>query len=191
MKNNHRITSLLAVIMLLGSSITKAQSGIYLTLNDYKHDVRSYRSDSAHTSIRTHDFFGHSQRITVVANGIRHTYNKAAIFGYRDGENNVYRFYKNAAYRIAEMGNICIYIQERNITQSKGFKVVNAWFFSTTPDGPIMPLSYNNLREACKTNEEFINKLDQYCAATEIQAYDKAHNTFRINYVYSLATNTK
>ena len=68
----------------------------------------------------------------------------------------MYRFYNNTEYRIAEAGNIYIYTQDRNIAQSKGYKVVNAYFFSTTPDGELLPLTLGQFEKRIQRgNDKF------------------------------------
>lgn len=190
LKMNNKLEIILTFLLVLSfGSFAKSQTGIYLNLSDFKNNKLSCESEcilqrQPH-AIHVHDFFWNMPNINVRCDGKKLTYKKSNLYGFRDCNNNVYRFYKNTEYRIAEAGNIYIYVQEKNIAQSKGYKVVNAYYFSTTPDGEIMPLTFCNLKNAYKNNEKFEELLDQYFSADGVHTYDKRHNTFKINYVFT------
>ena len=185
MKRKLKIILALMVVLSLSSS-AKSQSGIYMHLSDYKTNrLTCERTGENATRVYVHDFFWHMPTIKVVNDGKKYTYKKNEVYGYRDCNNDVYRFYKNTEYRIVEAGNIYIYVQEKNIAQSKGYKVVNAYYFSTTADGAILPLTRGNVKNAFKSNDKFCDLVDQYFGRDEVYAYDRQHNTFKINYVYS------
>lgn len=185
MKNKLKIILTVMVALSL-SSYAKSQSGIYMSLSDYKNNKLSCESACENgTKIRVHDFFGAMPKIKVINDGKKYTYKKNEVYGYRDCKNEVFRFYNNTEYRIEEAGPIFIYVQERNIAQSKGYKVVNAYFFSTGADGDILPLTRSNLKNAYKSNEHFCDLVDQYFGVDELNTYDSQHKTFKVNYVYS------
>jgi hypothetical protein len=191
---NNKLKIILTVLLVLSfSSYAKSPSGIYMTISDYKNNRLTCESECVdqpqHKNIHIHDFFWNMPNIRVKCDGKKLTYKKSQLYGFRDCKNNVYRFYDNTEYRIAEAGNIYIYVQEKNIAQSKGYKVVNAYFFSTTADSEIIPLTLSNLKKAYKNNDKFHDLLDQYFNAGGVCVYDTQHNTFKINYVYSKTIN--
>ena len=185
MKNKMKIISTVLLIISL-STYAKSQSGIYMSLADFKNNKLTYEdkcSDGRHIYVR--DFFWSMPEIKVVHDGKKYTYKKSDLYGYRDCKNEVFRFYNNTEYRIAEAGNIFIYVQEHNIAQSKGFIVVNEYYFSTTADGAIAPLTLANLKTAYNDNAAFLALINQYLNTGDVQEYDKQHNTFKVNYLYS------
>jgi hypothetical protein len=111
------------------------------------------------------------------------------LYGYRDCNNHVYRFYKNITYQIAEPGRIYIYTKEENITQGKGYKVVNVYYFSVSAEGEIIPLTLNNLKSAYRDNKKFFELLSEFFNGNDVNEYDNIHKTFKVNYFYTNAMN--
>jgi len=180
----------IALLVLPFSSYSKSLGGIYMTFSDFKNNKLACESESGkRETIHVHDFFWNMPNIVVRCNGKKHSYKKSELYGFRDGKNEVYRFYHNTEYRIAEAGNICIYVQEKNIAQSKGYKVVNAYYFSVDADSEILPLTFGDLKSAYKTNDKFSDLLSQFFTNANVCAYDNKHNTFKVNYVYAKAIN--
>jgi hypothetical protein len=154
------------------------QSGIYMSAEDYKDNKITYECN-----VRIHDFFYSRPEVTVVHDGKKQRYEKSALYGYKQGD-AAYRFYKNTAYQIAEAGAVTIYTQTKNITQSKGYKVVNVYYFSKGIDGAVLPLTFANLKNAYRDNEAFTDLLDIYFSNAPVTDYDQVHKMYRVNYVY-------
>jgi hypothetical protein len=123
--------------------------------------------------------------ITVVNSNKKYTLKKDELYGYKDCNNDVYRFYDNMEYRIAEAGNIYIYVRKENTAENKNNKVVNVYYFSAMADGEILSLTLSNLKKAYKDNESFSDLLDKFFNANDVCEYDEVHNTFKVNYVFS------
>ena len=189
MKNKTKIISTVLLIISL-STYAKSQSGIYKTAADFRNDILTNKNAcSGRKTIHVHDFFWNMPTVKVEENGKKYTYLKSELYGYRNCKNEVFRFYNNTEYQIAEAGNIYVYTQQKNITQSKGFIVVNAYYFSTSSDGEIVQLTMDNLKKAFRNNDKFLLALDQYLNEGDVQEYDQVHNTFKINYLYSKSIN--
>ncbi len=191
MKNKMRIMSTVMLIMSL-STYAKSQSGIYKSAADFKNDKLTNENVCGNRkTIRLHDFFWSMPTIKVEENGKKFTYRKSELYGYRNCKNEVYRFYKNTEYQIAEAGNIYVYTQQKNITKSKGFIVVNAYYFSASPDGDIIPMTLENLKNAFRKNDKLLAVLEQYFNEENVQEYDQAHKEFKLNYLYSKSINNQ
>jgi len=171
------------------NSYGQVMSGIYMNASDYKNNRLAYEkvcTSKKHTgNIRLHDFFGHTPYITVTGNGVKHKLKKSELYGFRNCKSEAYRFYNNAVYHIADAGNIYIYTQTQNIAQSKGFKVVNKYYFSTSQDSRILSLTIKNLKNEYHGSDKFIDLLDQFFTENNINEYDNNHKTFKVNYVFS------
>jgi len=181
MKNKLQIIFTLLLVSSI-SSYAKGQNGIYLSSADYIHNKLSYEGT---TKISTHNFFWSMPTVTVKSDDKKYRLKKSSIYGYRNSKDEVYRFYNNTEYRIAEAGSIYIYVKERNIAMSKGYKVVNTYYFSTSADGTILPLTIGNLRTVYNSNDKFRNAIDRLCDSEDICAFDSERHTFKINYLYS------
>ena len=177
---------LTALLVLSMNSYAKSQGGIYKTLSDFRDNKLSYETGcNKNGKIHLHDFFWNMATIQVVDEGKKYTLKKDELYGYRDCNDDVYRFYKNMEYRIAEAGNVYIYVQKENTAQNKNNKVVNVYYFSTKADGEILPLTLSNLKKAYKDNDSFSDLLDKFFNANDVCEYDEVHNTFKVNYVFS------
>lgn len=166
----------------------KDAAGIYMNASDYRNNILMYAADCGKEkfNIRYDDFLP-TRFFSIKYEGKKYKMQKNSVYGYRNCNGDTYRFYDDDTYQIAEAGNIYIYTHKRNITQTKGFIVVNDYFFSTTPDGEIVRLSYRNLVNAYKENSSFLDALDNYKG--DINAYDERHKMFKINYLYSISVN--
>jgi hypothetical protein len=156
------------------------QQGIFITVADYRNGKLTYENCTLHL----HNFLYDAPRVTVIENCKKVILQKDNIYGFRDKSNHNYRFYKNVAYLIAESGSLYIYTRSENITQGKGYKVVNLYYFSTSAESAILPLSIEYLREACKGNDSFLDLADIYFGCHNITEYDYVHHLFKVNYLY-------
>jgi len=177
---------MIGLLVLSQATMAKSQGGIYKTSGDF---TSNKLTDEGSCKIRVHDFFYRMPTIAVISGGEKHTYKKNELYGFRNCNDEMFRFYKNTEYRIEEAGNIFIYTKERNIAQSKGYKVVKAYYFSTSADGDIMPLTIENLKGAYRTNEKFLELIDQFFNQGDVNEYDHVHKTFKLNYVYRKSMN--
>jgi len=185
-----KLQIILTGLMVLSYGLSaKSESGIYMSTADFKNNKLTFESGCARgkhsLSIHLHDFFWNMPYITITEGGKKNVLKKSDVYGFRDCDNEVYRFYKNTEYRIAEAGNIYVYTQERNIAQSKGYKVINDYFFSVSASSEILPLTICNLKNAYSGNDKFLDLLDQYFGGSEVNEYDNRHKTFKINYVFA------
>jgi len=180
---------LTALLVISFGSYAKSQGGIYMNLSDYKSNKLTYEIACTNGGkIHLHDFFWNMASVTVVDAGKKYTLKKDELYGYKDCNDEVYRFYNNMEYRIAEAGNIYIYAQKENTAQNKNNKVVNVYYFSTRPDGEILRLTLSNLKKAYKDNDSFSDLIDKFFNANDVTEYDEVHNTFKVNYVFSKTT---
>jgi len=92
------------------------KSGIYLSVGDFLNGKLTHLIDCTKEKekIKMHEFFS-KPYIDFIYEGEKHTYKKGDIFGVRDCNNIVYRFYENKEYQIIEVKNICIYKREHII----------------------------------------------------------------------------
>jgi len=142
------------------NSYAKSQTGIYLTASDYERKHLSYETDSS--NIRLNNSVWEMPYITVKEHGKKHRLNKRDIYAYIDDGKKVYRFYKNEVYFIAEAGNINVYVQTERIALGKGYEVKLHYYFSTSAEGAIMPLTIANLKNEYRNNGRFIELLDEF-----------------------------
>lgn len=182
----------MAIMSLLLFSVTgfaqKDRSGIYMNLTDYQNHKLNYEIDcnKEKHKIKLNEFFN-KPYITVVHEGKKYTHQKNDIYGFRDCDNKNFRFFKNAEYQVEESDKIIIYSKERNETQGKGFKIVQEYYFSSTPGSEIMPLTVANLKNTFPDNHKFHDMLDENFKDGDAAAYDNFHKMFKVNHLYQMS----
>lgn len=179
------------VTILSENRSAQGQSGVYSSVADYKNNRLTYEVDcsgrAGSRKVHLNDFFGNGKYVTISSQGQKRKFRKSELYGYKDCNGTTYRFYDNSEYLVAEAGKIIIYTQTRNIAQSKGFKVVNVYYFGTSAGGNIYPLTMANLKAAYKDNANFTDMLDQYFSTGDLTEYDASRKTFKVNYIYNKA----
>jgi hypothetical protein len=172
-------------------SDTIAYSGIYMNSKDYKGNKLSYEvsCDSSSGKIRLNHFLSKNY-IDVFKNEKKIQLFKDSIFGYRDCKQNDYRFYteRDKEYQIAENKTIVIYVADVAVTSANGKarEFVQKYFFSTTLNSTILPLTVTNLKKAFPDNLKFHNKLDlEFSSENDISTFDDVHKMYKVNYLLS------
>jgi len=180
-----KLTITICLILLGLALYAKGQGGVYMSAADFRNSRLTNEADCSKEGfkIHLHDFFGNTSSFTISYQGKKTKLQKSEVYGYRDCKDDVYRFYANAAYKLVEAGNIYVYTQARNVAQSKGFKVVNDYFFSIQADGAVIRLTNENLTNACRDNQTFLDLLAN--SRIEVTDYDNNRKTFLINYLYT------
>ncbi len=181
----------IAVLVIIGTLIVpyvnaKNQIGVYLTAQDYKEKKLSYAGGS---KIRLNNSVLELPYITVVDSNKTIKLKKSEVFGYAEADSKDFRFYNNTQYRILEAGPITIYVQSEHVAQSKGYKVKQNYYFSTTVSTKLMPLTLNNIRQAYHANTQFIEQVDQYFSNGDVTVFDSVHNMYKLNYLFAKAQN--
>ena len=189
----------LLIILINFSFAQKADSinygGIFLNAQDYKDNKLSYsyNCESPSVKIKFNHFFS-KKYIEIISGDKKTRLYKDSIFGYRDCKQKEYRFYKDYdhEYQVVENKNIIIYIADEPVTSSTG-KTVNLvphYFFSSTLNSAILPLTIINLKRAFPDNLKFHDLLDvEFYDIKTISTYDDTHKMYKINYLLSQSNN--
>ena len=164
--------------------------GMFMNYADYKDNKLTYEIDCAQErfKIKLHDFFSKSY-VDVTSNGKKYTLQKKDVYGFKDCIGNVYRFFGNEEYHLAETGNITIYSIQRSVPEGKVMKNVNVYFFSAKEDGMIQELTIANLKLAFPTNHKFHDMLDEtFKNVEEVSQYDSFHKMYKVNHLYQMSS---
>jgi hypothetical protein len=183
----------LVIALLLFACNTEAKNiqGIYMTAEDFAKGKLSYSGDCNNKGIKAHlkNFWDDAPYLELWYNGKQTTLQKNSVYGYKDCDGNVYRFCNNQTYKLVEAGCVYIYSHEYNVTQTKGFKVVTNYYFSSTAGGDINRLNFANLAAAYEKNGKFVAALEKY--RDSLTAFDDTHKTFFVNYLYTRSQNNQ
>ena len=176
-------------LMVLMSSLAiahgreRVRSGIYQTSADYTAGRLALAGEcgSKAYNLELHDVL--DKPYIDATNGTeRRRYQKRDLFGFRGCDGRDYRFGGTHEYRILEARELYIYGHEAQVPAVKGFRTVLSYSFSVGPDGPLLPLTLEDLKRAFPENDKFQDSLDvMFACGRDIARYDDFHKMFDVN----------
>jgi hypothetical protein len=178
-----------ALAVLVFSSAGTAQvappktSGVYLTGADFKNGQVSFEGDcgSKTHKLELHDVL-HKSYIHVTHGTEKHRYAKSNVFGFRACDGQDYRFASNLEYQILEVKELYIYAREVPVSHGRGIHTIRGYFFSAGPDGSVLALKLEILKQAFPDNRRFQDALDATVGAGQkLAEYDESHKMFKVN----------
>lgn len=173
--------------MVIGMAV-QAQSGVYLTLDDFENNRLTYATNdkSDENKIRFNEFVT-KPFLIVKHNGEKIHVFKDEIYAYKN-KGNIVRTWNFTQYHFLEKGAIWIYYKDVYTSQPKGTQRVRNYFFSTYGKGEILPLTVYNLKKAFPENDLFHIYLDaQFRSDRELAHYDNYANKFKVNHLLEKA----
>lgn len=178
------IFSMMMLAMPLG--IFAQNSGVYLNGADFRNGKLTYEIDCSTEKhkIKLNEFLD-KPFITVVHSGQSYKLIKDEIFGYKDCNDNVYKFVNNSHYLVLNpKEEILIYKHE--VPASKNQKAVTHYYFSATAEVEAKELTLSNLKNAYPENHKFHDLLDaEFKSGDLLAAYDLFHKTYKINRLFA------
>lgn len=158
-------------------------SGVYLTASDFKnrHLVYAINCKTQKHKIKLKSFFS-KPYIVVVHNDSSYTLQKSEVYGYKDCDENVYRFVDQKVYTILNPQDpIVLYRYFVYIPKDP----INDYFFSVGSDGDVIELTKTNLKETFPDNQKFHELLDlSFKDELSLSSYDKRKKVYKLMTVY-------
>ena len=94
----------------------------------------------------------------------------------------------NEEYKIEEVRSITIYSLQESAPSGKSFRWINVYYFSSTPDDEIKPLTIENLKFAFPDNHKFHDTLNEtFKDNVSVSEYDTFHKMFKVNHTYEMS----
>jgi len=162
---------------------TPKVSGVYLTAADYKDGRLAFEGDcgSKTHKLNLHDFL-HRPYIDVTHESEKRRYPKSGLFGFRACDGRDFRFGSNFEYEILESRDLYIYARGVPLTSGKGYQFIREYYFSVGPEGQILTLTLENLKQALPDNHRFRDSLDAtFGPGREASEYDESNKIFKVN----------
>ena len=97
------------------------------------------------------------------------------------------RVYQKEKFQIVDTTAFYLYTQNKNVVPAggKGMYRADLYFFSTTVDSPIIPLTIENLKRAYPANLAFHYALDAYFNSDrQLMAYDEYAKMYKLKYLF-------
>ena len=176
-------------ILQLVTSVAFSQtdsSGVYLTAGDFFKRKLAYPCDCKKQkhAIKLSSLFKYDE-VIVLFEGKKIKLNKSDLFGFRDCEKKVYRFFHNTEYRIVSTLKIYLYYKAEETGTAKDQSTANQYFFSASPDSAIVPLTISNLKDAYPQNKKFHGLLNySFKDDAELSFFEKSEKKYRLVQIY-------
>ena len=164
---------------------TETMGGVYLSLEDYKAGRLTYDIDCnmEKQKIKLYNFLA-KPYFDVWYKGEKIRLQKDKVYGFKNCHDETFRFYDFMEYQLLEDRNICIYVQEQMVLADKSGKDAFSYFFSTSPNGPLKPLTNSNLKDSYPENRIFHKLINEKINSVNIADYDSLQKMFKVNTLY-------
>ncbi len=176
-------------LLMICYSVSLAQSdscGIYVKSVDYNKHKLSYAIDckTGNCPSVAGSLFN-SKDVAILVKGKKIKIKKSTLFGFRNCEKKVYRFYKNSEYQILNSQRIWMYDKPQESGTGMSPNIDIFYYFSVTQDSQILPLTFDNLKDAFPNNIKFHDLLDSsFKGEAELSAYDKYLQKYTLVHVF-------
>jgi hypothetical protein len=174
------LLSLSVVSLTLIGFQASAQSGVYLSAEDFENAKLSHKEHhiNAHIPLRY-------SKVKVNTPGETLLLDKSEIFGYRDEKQRDYRFINNHAYRILDHKYFHVYSRVEETSKGKGRIRETKYYFSTHAGGDVYALTIANLKKAFPDHKRFHALLDmQFRHDPELVWYDHHAQQYKVKSVF-------
>ncbi|SEN39910.1 hypothetical protein [Niastella yeongjuensis] len=97
------------------------------------------------------------------------------------------RTYHKEKFQVVDTTAFYLYTQNKNVVPpgGKGMYRADLYFFSTTSDSPILPLTIENLKSAYPAHIAFHYALDAYFNSDkQLMAYDAYAKMYKLKYLF-------
>jgi hypothetical protein len=163
------------------ASAQTGNEGIYKTESDF-HSGRLSQANTHYKKyrIKANEVF-YKPYIQVKADDSAFTFYKDSVYGYKDEDGRVYRFFKNSRYQILNPGEKVLVYGVMHHDQKGGIGSMD-YYFSKDDQSPIEELTIRNLQRAFKENKTFCEWLDAHRFTTsDLISYDASAKMYVLN----------
>jgi hypothetical protein len=160
-----------------------AQDGVYLSLKDFENNKLTYATNagSGENKIRFNEIL-YKPYLIVKHNGEKIHVFKDEIYAYKK-KGTIVRAYNFTPYYLLEQGHVWLYYKDVYASQPKGTQRVRKYFYSTSGNGNIQPLTVHNLKKSFPENDLFHVYLDaQFRSDADLAMYDPFANKYKVNH---------
>ena len=189
---SRRISLLLATVLVittLSASVVPTKEpvcGIYQTASDFaqKKLVHSIYSVDKKNHLALHTMF-FSAKIDVVDAGVKTSYLRSEIYGYKDNGLD-YRIAGDNALAIVDATSFVLYSNVKVTRDMKGRDTKEmVYYFSKDVNSEVKALTKDNLKAAFADNSRFRYYLDAFFKSDkDLIAFDAQANEYKIKFIY-------
>ena len=134
-----------------------------------------------------HDAF-YKPTVKIIIGDSTHTLNKDEIFGYRDNENMIFRFYEKHIYKLLNPNEKILLYSRTLLGGYKNSATITKYYFSAGANAGILPLTKWDIKNAFSNDSAFRELLDMYFHTdSDLLKYDSFAKMYKLNRVFQFA----
>jgi hypothetical protein len=194
MKTNRICLNGNAIALIVGLLIhlnvnSQAVVGIYLTAQDFKSGYLSFskKDDSCKVRVRS---ASERKKIKIKCGGTVRYLNKDSVYGYKDKEATVFRFYHRTCYKLKNPDEEILLYEVQVSNPDKYEPAIVSYYFSRDFSSPVYPLTINNVLRVFSENKRFTNMVElRYKYDSDLLEYDSYHKKNLLNCLLETSKN--
>jgi len=186
----HFISYFLFLCIILTGMIARGQqypavAGIYLSAEDYRNGTLTYRQADPLQKYKIRaDQPGKQSKVKVIRGDETINLDKSSLYGFRDGKNRLYRVFNKSNFRILSSDSLMLYSREETVANGKERLRKTNYYFSDGPDGRLVKLTMDNLKQVYRQNRAFHDLLDMHFSSDrDLMRYDKLYSQYKVEYL--------
>lgn len=182
--------SVLLLVFLLVLECRSQRIGLFISTQDFrKNTAFTCPSDVHLPKVKLH-ILPFRNYVTVICKDSVYRFSKDSIFGYRDIEDNYFRFYKKETYSILNRKEtILLYRKETVSRDPKDMRSYEAYYFSKDEQSPLHELRICNLLKVFASNRNFTDLIETHFKSdAELLDPDIEHKEYKLNRLFELST---
>lgn len=166
----------------------ETKEGIYLTASDFiNHKISFTPIEGQKYKIRLNEFWN-NPFIKIIIGDSTYKIKKDSIFGYRDKDTIVHRFYDGNTYTVLNPNETILLYSKTTFSAFKTSQTIVNYYFSKAANTEVIPLTKWNLKHAFPTDSIFHELLDmEFSSDSNLIFYDSFYKIYKINRLFQVS----
>jgi hypothetical protein len=184
-----RVSVIICLSLFLTASFAQStMQGIYLSAGDFSNNKISFIPvQGKKYNLCLNEFF-YKPTIIITIGDSTYTVNKDSVFGYRDNENNVYRFSEKNVYKLMNPKENILLYSRTFLGGYKNSQTVTKYYFSANANATVQPLTKWNLKNDFPNDSAFHELLDmKFNSDNDLSNYDLFYKMYKVNRVFQFS----
>lgn len=166
----------------------ETKQGIYLTASDFKNNKLSFTSIVGQKyKIRLNEFWN-NPCVKIIIGDSTYKVKKDSIFGYRDKDTIVHRFYGGNTYTLLNPNETILLYSKTTFNAYKTSQTIVNYYFSKAANTEVIPLTKWNLKHAFPIDSIFHELLDmEFNSDSNLIFYDSFYKMYKLNRLFQFS----
>lgn len=184
-----RVSVIICLSLFLTASFAQSTTqGIYLSGSDFSNNKASFTPvQGKKYNLHLNEIF-YKPLVKIIIGDSTYTVNKDSVFGYRDNENNVYRFSEKNIYKVMNPKENILLYSRTFLGGYKNSQTIVKYYFSANANSAVQLLTKWNLKNAFPTDSAFHELLDmEFSSDNDLLNYDSFYKMYKVNRVFQFS----